>query len=75
MARRSERDKDLLSLALYGGDDLAKALYGGGLVGNKKLRGAARSVLLRRFEVSRVVNEVLGAQQKTKIRSLFRRRR
>ena len=70
---RSERDKDLLSLALYGGDDLAKALYGGGLVGNKKLRGAARSVLLRRPEVSRAVTDVLGARHK--IRSFFRRGR
>ena len=70
---RSERDKDLLSLALYGGDDLAKALYGGGLVGNKKLRGAARSVLLRRPEASRAVTDVLGARHK--IRSFFRRGR
>jgi hypothetical protein len=73
MARRSKGDKDMLSLALYGGDDLAEMLYGGGLVGNRRLRGAARSVLLRRFEISRAVTNVLGVRHR--IRSFFRRGR
>jgi hypothetical protein len=73
MARRSKGDKDLLSLALYGGDGLAEMLYGGGLAGNRRLRGAARSVLLRRPEVSRAVTNVLGVRHR--IRSFFRRGR
>ena len=73
MMARNRKDKDLLSLALYGGDDLARMLYGGGLVGNKRLRGAAKSVLLRRPEVSRAVTNVLGVRHK--IRFFFRRGR